>query len=83
MRKPPRDSARRKIRPALSLRIVLEIKNDFSPLGIIQRSEEFFRRSDNRVSCANCRRARIGKRVRDRSTDKEQKRSENDFVHKG
>ena len=42
MRKPAVDDCRRKIRPALALLLVLEIKDDLAALGIVERGEEFF-----------------------------------------
>ena len=43
----PFEDCCRKIRPALALRLVLEIKDDLATLGIVKRGEEFLRGRDD------------------------------------
>ena len=59
----PSENSRRKIRPALALRLVFEIKNGLATLSIIERGEEFFRGGGNFSRRLAWRRAALGKTI--------------------
>ena len=59
----PFEDCCRKIRPALALRLVFEIKDDLATLGIIKRGKEFFRGCDDTRGRRAGARVRLGKAV--------------------